>query len=84
MQTKRNLRKKGKTIRKGGGNGVTKGLNLYPNHNAFLAQKGFYENNSNPLLNLSRPNKSKKPSSAVTAHRRKVFAMLEKKTPPKN
>jgi len=83
MQTKRNLRKKGKTIRKGGGNGVTKGLNLYPNHNAFLAQKGFYENNSNPLLNLSRPT-SKKPSSAVTARRRKIFAILKKKTPPKN
>jgi hypothetical protein len=83
MQTKRNLRKKGKTLRKGGGNGVTKGLKLYNNHETFKATKQFYENNTNPLLNLSRP-KNKKPSSAARKHVMETLAMLKKKTPPKN
>ena len=76
MQTKRNLRKKGKTLRKGGGN-PTNGLKLYQNHNAYVAHKRFYKNNKNPLLSESKP-KNKSHKTAVAKHRSEIFDMLGK------
>lgn len=77
MQTKRNLRKKGKTLRKGGGN-PTNGLKLYPSPNAYNAQEQFYKINKNPLLSQSKREKTPH-KTAVAKRRSEIFRMLGKK-----
>ena len=74
MHTKRVRRKFTKTLR--GGNGVTKGLKLYPSSNEYSAAKEFYEDPKNPLLSSSKS--TKKSRNAVTKHRSNMFHMLNK------